>query len=214
MANLQDSASYDSCGGNRPVTANSTLESAIRDVDVNRLTERLRRYAQKRCAQLIWRGERGGPILGGREIGDLAHDGLLRALERIHEWSPEGGPLEDFLYVRSCGAIRGQAGHLARSAENRTTGRLGDRELQVPEADPALPIEHREQAELLRRVLRCLDDPIARRIVSAVLGHEDVTATEIASEFGVSREDVYVAKRRLKRNQDLRQLLIVSGTNV
>jgi hypothetical protein len=177
-----------------------------------RLLLRLTDYANGKMKKLTWRGAyvaRGGSVPGGHEPEDFALQAFKKALAG-RAWNRESYPTLEY-FLRSI--IDGDISHLVVSADNIHGRRLlspsdNDEtarayEVQCPESKPIqlvidrewqdrfhkAAIKELEGDDLLMKLLKCLEEGFSE-------------PAEIAILLDTSAEEIYNAKKRLRRKLD------------
>jgi hypothetical protein len=191
----------------RNLLAQHSWETTIRRLTV---------YAAKEAARLYWRGIYGGPMIEGKEAGDLVHISILKVLSGQRQWDPTTHP-DLFDFLRSI--VNSELNHLAESWENRQVqsdgvswaeDECGDKqETSLLETSPDIRsnpeqilaqkqedaradeffwgfYEFLEDEPLLRDVIACIEDDIEK-------------PADISVKLGIPVQQVYNARKQLQR---------------
>jgi len=170
--------------------------------DWDDLVPRLMLLAVSRLYRMTWRGRSGEAPPGAAEAEDFVHDAISKTISGVRIWNPD----HCTLFRHLAGVVVSDIGHMARSAENRST--------LAPPADP--PGGHwppdtaddaSDQAQAMewrseqRRLLTHLEavDPRLARMAELMLVHDLQETSTLSERLEVAAGEIANMRKRLKR---------------
>lgn len=170
--------------------------------DWDDLVPRLMLLAVSRLHRMSWRGRAGAAPPGATEAQDLVQDAISKTLSGVRVWRPHNCTLFQHL----AGVVVSDIGHLARSAENRST--------VAPAVDPpsgrwppdtadSAPSQEQvmqwrtEQRQLLAH-LEAVDSSLGQ-MAELMLVHDLQETSELSERLGVAASEIANMRKRLKR---------------
>jgi hypothetical protein len=159
------------------------------------LYPRLLLAALGRLSPKVWRGERKGPIPGGR----TAHDAVQTAVEKFlggeRQWNWDRSAFENLW-----GAVSSEISNWATSAENLTTSRADDETvvlLQNSQPTPEDEVLWQSERDRLLLHLHTRDSEAGR--VAEFMLLQGLKGSELAGAMDLEQHKTDAIKKRLKR---------------
>lgn len=182
------------------------IREALERTDLAVLMKRLYLYSLARLQRkLVWRGENGGEIPGGKEAFDLVQIALEKALNGDRRWNKHKNDLYTFLK----GIISSEVSHIANSPENRLERRVKtnqDNEFARVDIDhligdyrlePDFALQENEVTALILSVFTQAEPEHSIAKLAICGGVTD--RREIAATLGLSEHELNNAIRRMRR---------------
>lgn len=170
--------------------------------DWDDLVPRLMLLAVSRLYRMTWRGRSGEAPPGAAEAEDFVHDAISKTISGVRIWNPDNCTLFQHL----AGVVVSDIGHIARSAENRSTlGPPADPPGDRWPPDPADESPDQERAtewrSEQRRLLTHLEatDPGLASMAELMLVHDLQETAALSDRLNVPAAEIANMRKRLKR---------------
>ena len=178
------------------------------DAEILDLLDRATAYASRLIKGNSWRGAHGGVLPDGNSAQDLVQAAFEKILNGA-KWDEEKD-----LGMVLCGIIRGNAGNLVGSWENRRFSNPEDKTAMREDDDGDSAIDRfasvdtpadrkaseKEDEDLLLEVIESLtEDSEGRKIVEAIVFSGARKRAEVLADTGMNEKEYEAAKKRLRR---------------
>lgn len=170
--------------------------------DWDDLVPRLMLLAVSRLYRMTWRGRAGEAPPGAAEAEDFVHDAISKTISGVRIWNPDNCTLFQHL----AGVVVSDIGHIARSAENRSTlapaaDTPGDRWPPDPADDSPDQEQATEWRSEQRRLLAHLEtaDAGLARMAELMLVHDLQETAGLSERLDVPAAEIANMRKRLKR---------------
>lgn len=171
-------------------------------------------YKQTKAAlnSTRFRGERGGPVPGGREIADFMHDAFLMSSDKLLEWDGQLSSLTECLWKIITRLIKRYSARHENKKERGSTMNPAEANSHVADVSKVRqtcypePEDSACAEEKIRRIMKKFRKNRDFKYIKVIVFEGLETPQEIAERLGVEVEEVNNAKKRLRRNPYLLSL--------